>query len=123
MAHTEVGRKNVLVHRLVALAFITQPEGRDFVDHIDGDYYNNTKDNLRWTTTRGNGQNMRCHRDKTTASKYVGVTWFKLRGYWRSSFRKAGQKTQANYFKDEEAAARDYDRQCIEIGEEPVNFK
>ena len=46
------------VHRLVAEAFIPNPEGKKEVDHIDTNRQNNTVDNLRWTTRKENSNNL-----------------------------------------------------------------
>ena len=50
--------KRVKVHRLVALAFVENPdpETNDVVDHIDGNKLNNKSSNLRWLTRQANIQ-------------------------------------------------------------------
>lgn len=42
------------VHRLVALAFILNPAGKPFINHIDCDKLNNHADNLEWCTQSEN---------------------------------------------------------------------
>lgn len=51
-----IGHKRVKVHRLVAMAFIPNPDDKPIVDHIDGNKVNNSWTNLRWLTKKENTQ-------------------------------------------------------------------
>ena len=44
------------IHRLVAQAFIPNPDNKEIVDHIDCDRTNNIVSNLRWVTTKENNE-------------------------------------------------------------------
>ena len=46
--------KRFLVHRLLALHFIPNPENKPCVDHIRGKHMGNSLDNLRWLTNKEN---------------------------------------------------------------------
>lgn len=52
--YTGGGRKKILVHRLVAEAFIPNPDGLPHINHIDEDKGNNRADNLEWCTPQYN---------------------------------------------------------------------
>ena len=53
----ENGIKSFFVARLVALAFIPNPDNKPEVDHIDGNPHNNKVNNLRWVTHSENMNN------------------------------------------------------------------
>ena len=63
--HYEINKSNTVykrvhsnyVHRMVAELFIPNPENKWYVDHIDGNRYNNKVDNLRWATPAENRLN------------------------------------------------------------------
>lgn len=68
------GRKLVVVHRLVALAFVPKTEdGKDFVDHVDRDSENNHYTNLRWVCPKGNMRNTDKNRKTSTGELIVEV--------------------------------------------------
>ena len=49
------------IHRLVAQAFIPNPDNKSDVDHIDGNRANNHVENLRWATRSENMRNPNTH--------------------------------------------------------------
>lgn len=51
-------QRTLYVHRLVATAFIDKPEGKEEVNHLDGDKTNNCVSNLEWATRRENQVHM-----------------------------------------------------------------
>lgn len=46
--------KTFLVHRLIGLTFISNPENKPQINHIDGNPKNNSLDNLEWSTRSEN---------------------------------------------------------------------
>ena len=50
-------RKDCFVHRLVAEAFLPNPENKPVIDHINGNKLDNRVVNLRWVTQRENVNN------------------------------------------------------------------
>lgn len=49
-----IGETKYLLHRLVALTFLPNPENREFVNHKDGNKLNNCLENLEWATALEN---------------------------------------------------------------------
>lgn len=48
------------LHRIIAKVFIPNPDGKPFIDHIDGNRLNNDVSNLRWATASENQRNRQC---------------------------------------------------------------
>lgn len=50
------GKKNLLVHRIIAKLFIPNPENKPEINHLDGNKLNNYCLNLQWSTRSENMQ-------------------------------------------------------------------
>ena len=98
------------IHRLVAKAFVKNPDNLPVVDHIDRDRKNNKASNLRWSTHSANTRNgIRCI---DAVSKFNGV--HKNAGSWRAQVVVNNTKIHVGYFKEEIDAAKAFNKFCIE---------
>ena len=90
--------KKYKIHRLVALAFINNPENKNCVDHINNDIKNNNLINLRWATCRENQQNRSMRSDNTSGTK--GISWHKQNKKWQVRIAIDGKRKHIGYFTD-----------------------
>ena len=96
--------KKIQVHRLVALAFIDNPDNLPQIDHIDYDPSNNNINNLRWISPKDN-----CDRRK----RVVGASISFKDPYWVVQYQANG-KNNCKYFKEDdyESAEQFYFEKC-----------
>jgi len=93
----ESKQKNFLVHRLVAEAWIDNPNNHTVVNHLDHNKLNNHADNLEWTTQQNNlehyNQSEKAKEDK------IKLNQIKKDGTWIPAGNYKAQKKhiKANY--------------------------
>ena len=92
-------RKNLLVHRLLAIVYIPNPNNLPCVNHIDRNRQNNNLSNLEWCTKMYNGQSI------NTSKKFGTVALTKSNTYC-TRYNSNG-KTHRKNFKTEKEA-KDY---------------
>lgn len=92
------GRVDRYIHRLVAQAFIENPNNEQYVNHIDGDKKNNAVVNLEWVNKREN-INHYIQNCKVKTSRYTGVSlenncWSAVLYIGKQAFYLGGYKTE-----------------------------
>lgn len=106
------------MYRLVAHAFIPNPDNLPFADHIDCNPLNNAANNLRWKTNRA----MQNRKASKTTSKFVGVTLNFVRKRWMTTIYANNKSRYLGSFITEEEAALAYHGVLIGLGLEPVTL-
>ena len=104
--------KSHYVHQLVAHEWVSNPEEKRCVDHIDGCRTNNHHENLRWATHSENNRNMKRHKDGS--SVYKGVSFHKPSKKWLVHIKANGQVQHLGYFTNEREAAEAYNTAALE---------
>lgn len=91
--------KFIYLHRLLAIAFIDNPDNKPAVDHIDRNKLNNNLDNLRWVTVSENGLNRSFQKNNKLKQKNIYVK--KIRGseYYILQIRRNGKRFQKSFSK------------------------
>ena len=95
--HGRANQKIRYIHRIVMERILGRPlEKNELVDHINGNRYDNQRDNLRVATARQNVMNRKVGKNNTTG--YKGVTWNKRRQMFRADIKFEGHSRTIGYF-------------------------
>ena len=117
--HIHLNGKYKKVHRLVAEAFIPNPENKPCVDHKNNIRDDNRIDNLRWATIKENCQNVSISSKNT--SGYKGINWDKRSNRWRASIFENGLKVHIGYFESLDDAVKARQKKANEVFGEYTN--
>ena len=93
-------RKHVYLHRLIAMAFIPNPNNLPEVRHLDGNKLNNNLDNLAWGTHNDNMSDENWHHNRGENCGASKLTWKIVRAI-RELFKRSTPLTNirlAEYF-------------------------
>jgi len=108
--------KKFRIHRLVAIAFILNPDNKLCVDHIDENKINNNVNNLRWATSQENLQNTGKRNNNTTGFK--GVSYNKTKNKYVARIMINGKLKHLGYFKTALEASQEYEEYAKDLHKE-----
>lgn len=86
LLHKDGKRKNMLVHRLVAKAFIPNPYNYPYINHKDENPSNNHIENLEWCTAEYNSNYGTC-KERIGLTNGIPVLKYDLEGNFISEYR------------------------------------
>jgi len=89
------------------------PPGHLFVDHIDHDGLNNSRNNLRICSLAQNARN--AVGNANTSSKYKGVGWHRRIKKWVATIQFNKKVYHMGYFENEIDAAKAYDKKARQL--------
>jgi hypothetical protein len=90
------------IHRLVAIAFLENPDNLEQIDHINHIKDDNRIENLRWCSCGNNNRNKQ--KKEGTTSKYRGICWRERDNIWVAYISLNGNQQYLGCFKTEEEA-------------------
>jgi hypothetical protein len=118
--HVELNKKQLKVHRLVALNFLDNPDNKPLVDHIDGDLQNNRLENLRFATSTENNRNTKPRKNKSV--KFKGVSYHKQHKKYNAQIKFQGKNNHLGYYNTPEEAYEEYCKKARELFGEFARF-
>lgn len=118
IAKRGIGGRNNRTYELMHRAIMKPPKDV-WIDHIDGNALNNTRENLRFCTRYQNQQNR--PKNKNNASGYKGVYLHKQTRKWRARIYANGKNHSLGLFSTPEEAALAYDNAAKELHSEFAN--
>jgi len=89
-----INYQDISLHRLAWL--MHYGEMPKIIDHQDGNQSNNAIDNLRNTTTKGNGQNRKVGCNNTSGQ--MGVVWHKNSDRWWANIKVDGKRINLGFY-------------------------
>ena len=100
--HVDGIRTAKKLHRLLASAFIPNPNNLPVIDHLDRNRQNNSLDNLRWATIEENGKNrtLKGTIDYLKVERKNGT----ISERWRARYRKNYKHHSLGTYKTEKEA-------------------
>tara|TARA_R110002012_G_scaffold96074_1_gene231757 strand:+ start:78 stop:530 length:453 start_codon:yes stop_codon:yes gene_type:complete len=100
--YTKGVSKGMLVHRLIAICYLDNPENKPTVNHNDENTHNNDLSNLEWMTNQEQ-QDYKTKMMSTNTSGTTGVCYYKRCNIWKASLISYG-KTYSKTFKKKDDA-------------------